>query len=201
MHLFYFLIVFTDSLDGSYLCQKIFGEYTERTSFERPLTSGVAYALRVDHSERKQFEKQHGWTIKKMEFDDQTLVQDCSPGNLDPAPEQDEYAPVIFSQETVSHIVSIDMMSGKVGVFLMTFFFFHIAIVKLIRNYVLFLKKKIQEDRENILRARESGKGVLTSPFKLLKSNHLGVVLTFAVYSDDLPSNATPEQRTEATVG
>lgn len=94
--------------------QKTFGEYTERTAFERPLTSGVAYALKVVHSEREQFEKEHGWTIRKMEFEDQTLVQDCSPGSLDPAPEHDEYAPVIFSQETVSHIVSIDMMSGKV---------------------------------------------------------------------------------------
>ncbi|KAM7473761.1 hypothetical protein LguiB_021004 [Lonicera macranthoides] len=48
-----------------------------------------------------------------METEDQTLVQDCNPKNLDPSPVQDEYAPVIFSQETVSHIVSIDMMSGK----------------------------------------------------------------------------------------
>ncbi|KAK9284454.1 hypothetical protein L1049_023627 [Liquidambar formosana] len=150
--------------------QKTFGKYTERTAFERPLTSGVAYALKVLHSEREQFEKQHGWTIKKMENEDQTLVQDCSPEKLDPSPIQDEYAPVIFSQETVSHIVSIDMMSGK-------------------------------EDRENILRARASGKGVLTSPFKLLKSNHLGVVLTFAVYNTDLPPDATPKQRVEATVG
>lgn len=152
--------------------QKTFGEYTERTSFERPLTSGVAYALRVRHFEREKFEKEHGWTIKKMETEDQdqTLAQDCDPKNLDPSPIQDEYAPVILSQETVSHIVSIDMMSGK-------------------------------EDRENILRARASGKGVLTSPFKLLKSNHLGVVLTFAVYNTHLHQDATPEQRIKATVG
>ncbi|KAI3769556.1 hypothetical protein L6452_00664 [Arctium lappa] len=150
--------------------QKTFGEYTERTSFERPLTSGVAYALRVRHSERKKFEKKHGWTIKKMETEDQTLAQDCDPEKLDPSPIQDEYAPVILSQETVAHIVSIDMMSGK-------------------------------EDRENILRARASGKGVLTSPFKLLKSNHLGVVLTFAVYNTHIPQDATPEQRINATVG
>ncbi|XP_057955518.1 histidine kinase 2 [Malania oleifera] len=150
--------------------QKTFREYTERTAFERPLTSGVAYALKVLHSEREQFEKEHGWTIKKMENEDQTLVQDCNPDNLDPSPVRDEYAPVIFSQETVSHIVSIDMMSGK-------------------------------EDRNNILRARASGKGVLTSPFKLLKSNHLGVVLTFAVYGTDLPADVTPQQRIEATVG
>ncbi|MBA0548965.1 hypothetical protein Golob_020027, partial [Gossypium lobatum] len=105
-----------------------------------------------------------------METEDQTLVQDCLTENLDPAPVKDEYAPVIFSQETVSHIVSIDMMSGK-------------------------------EDRENILRARATGKGVLTSPFKLLKSNHVGVVLTFAVYNKDLPPDATPELRIEATMG
>ncbi|KAM1358774.1 hypothetical protein ACFX15_045004 [Malus domestica] len=150
--------------------QKTFGEYTERTAFERPLTSGVAYALKVTHAEREQFEKEHGWTIKKMETEDQTLVQDFITESLAPAPVQDEYAPVIFSQETVSHIVSIDMMSGK-------------------------------EDRENILRARATGKGVLTSPFKLLKSNHLGVVLTFAVYNADLPPHSTPEQRIQATVG
>lgn len=59
----------------------------------------------------------------------------------------------------------------------------------------------IQEDRENILRARASGKGVLTSPFKLLKSNHLGVVLTFAVYNTHLPPDATAEQFINATVG
>nr|XP_043618698.1 histidine kinase 2-like [Erigeron canadensis] len=150
--------------------QKTFGEYTERTSFERPLTSGVAYALRVRHSERENFEKKYGWTIKKMETEDQTLAQDCDPEKLDPSPIRDEYAPVILSQETVAHIVSIDMMSGK-------------------------------EDRENILRARASGKGVLTSPFKLLKSNHLGVVLTFAVYNVHISQDATPEQRINATVG
>ncbi|XP_020525803.1 probable histidine kinase 5 isoform X2 [Amborella trichopoda] len=151
--------------------QKTFAEYTARTAFERPLTSGVAYALKVLHSEREEFEKQHGWTIKKMETQDQSPVQDeYFPEMLQPSPVQDEYAPVIFSQDTVSHIVSIDMMSGK-------------------------------EDRENILRARTSAKGVLTSPFKLLKSNHLGVVLTFAVYNKDLPSTATPEERIQATQG
>ncbi|XP_058081823.1 histidine kinase 3 isoform X2 [Magnolia sinica] len=150
--------------------QKTFAEYTERTAFERPLTSGVAYALRVLHSEREQFEKEHGWTIKKMETEDQSPVQEYNPEKLDPSPVQSEYAPVVFSQDTVSHIVSIDMMSGK-------------------------------EDRENILRARASGKGVLTSPFKLLKSNQLGVVLTFAVYSTDLLLNATPDERIAATRG
>ncbi|KAG6493655.1 hypothetical protein ZIOFF_048648 [Zingiber officinale] len=126
--------------------QQIFAEYTARTAFERPLMSGVAYALRVLHEEREQFEKKYGWKIKKMETEDQSLVKDdFNPEKLDPSPVQDEYAPVIFSQETVSHIVSIDMMSGK--------------------------------------------------------SNHLGVVLTFAVYNTSLPPNATPEERIRATVG
>ncbi|CAN8270620.1 unnamed protein product [Cochlearia groenlandica] len=150
--------------------QKTFADYTERTSFERPLTSGVAYALKISHSEREQFEKEHGWSIKKMDTEGQTLVQDFIPESFDPAPIQEEYAPVIFAQETVSHIVSVDMMSG-------------------------------QEDRENILRARALGKGVLTSPFQLLKSNHLGVVLTFAVYDTILPHDATEEERIKATIG
>lgn len=109
--------------------QKTFGEYTERTAFERPLTSGVAYALKVLHSEREQFEKRIGWTIKKMETEDQTLVQDCTLEKLKPAPVQDEYAPVIFSQETVSHIVSIDMMSGKVNFVLFTMICFHVGLL------------------------------------------------------------------------
>lgn len=49
-----------------------------------------------------------------METEDQTLAQDCSLENFSTSPVQEEYAPVIFSQKTVSHIVSIDMMSGKV---------------------------------------------------------------------------------------
>lgn len=49
-----------------------------------------------------------------MDVEDQTLAQDCNPESFTTSPAQDEYAPVIFSQKTVSHIVSIDMMSGKV---------------------------------------------------------------------------------------
>lgn len=82
--------------------QVTFAEYTARTAFERPLLSGVAYAQRVMNSERKRFEKQQGWTIRTMK--------------REPSPEQDEYAPVIFSQETVSYIESLDMMSGEVNV-------------------------------------------------------------------------------------
>lgn len=58
-----------------------------------------------------------------------------------------------------------------------------------------------QEDRDNVIRARASGKGVLTAPFRLLKTNFLGVILTFAVYKQDLPSNASPNERIEATDG
>ncbi|KAK9277771.1 hypothetical protein L1049_007318 [Liquidambar formosana] len=152
--------------------QRTFARYTERTAFERPLTSGVAYAVRVLHSEREQFEKQQGWTIKRMDTLEQTPVHkdDYASENLEPSPIQEEYAPVIFAQDTISHVVSLDMLSGK-------------------------------EDRENVLRARASGRGVLTAPFPLIKSNRLGVILTFAVYKSDLPSNATPKERIQATDG
>ncbi|XP_057503125.1 histidine kinase 3-like isoform X1 [Actinidia eriantha] len=152
--------------------QSSFAGYTERTAFERPLTSGVAYAVRVLHSEREQFEKQQGWTIKRMDTLEQTPVHkdEYSPEALEPSPIQKEYAPIIFAQDTISHVVSIDVLSCK-------------------------------EDRENVLRARASGKGVLTAPFPLLKSNRLGVVLTFAVYKTVLPSSATPEERIQATDG
>lgn len=80
--------------------QGTFAEYTARTAFARPLLSGVAYAQRVINSERGNFERQNGWTIKTME--------------REPSPVQDEYAPVIFSQESFSYFESLDMMSGEV---------------------------------------------------------------------------------------
>ncbi|XP_019463726.1 PREDICTED: histidine kinase 3-like [Lupinus angustifolius] len=152
--------------------QRTFAKYTERTAFERPLTSGVAYAARVLRSEREQFEKQQGWTIKRMDTVGEKQVQkdDYDPEKLEPSPIQEEYAPVIFAQDTLSHVISVDVLSGK-------------------------------EDRENVVRARESGKGVLTAPFRLLKTNRLGVILTFAVYKRDLLSNATPNERIQATNG
>lgn len=58
----------------------------------------------------------------------------------------------------------------------------------------------MQEDRENILRARATGKAVLTSPFRLLGSHHLGVVLTFPVYKSKL-ENPSVDERIEATAG
>ncbi|KAL8241694.1 hypothetical protein R6Q59_011996 [Mikania micrantha] len=147
--------------------QETFAKYTERTAFERPLTSGVAYAVRVLHSEREQFEKQQGWTIKQMT----PVSKDrYNREELKPSPIQPEYAPVIFAQDTVAHVISLDMLTGK-------------------------------EDRDNVLRARALGKGVLTAPLDLIKSNRLGVILTFAVYNRDLPVNATPEERIKATNG
>ena len=59
----------------------------------------------------------------------------------------------------------------------------------------------LQEDRENILRARSTGNAVLTRPFRLLGSHHLGVVLTFPVYKFKLEPNPSVEERIEATAG
>lgn len=163
---------FYHSKEPSAIDQMTFARYTERTAFERPLTSGVAYAVRILQSEREQFEKQQGWTIKRMDALEQTPVhKDKNYSEVsEVSPVQEEYAPVIFAQDTIAHVISLDMLSGK-------------------------------EDRENVLRARESGKGVLTAPFRLIKSNRLGVILTFAVYKRDLPAYATPEERTQATDG
>ncbi|OVA09559.1 Signal transduction response regulator [Macleaya cordata] len=166
------IATFHHGMNPSAIDQNTFARYAERTAFERPLTSGVAYAVKVLHSEREQFEKQQGWTIKRMDTLEQIPVQkdEYASEIQEPSPVQEEYAPVIFAQDTISHVVSLDMLSGK-------------------------------EDRENVLRARASGKGVLTAPFRLLKSNRLGVILTFAVYKTELPSNATPNERIQATDG
>ncbi|XP_039163360.1 histidine kinase 3 [Eucalyptus grandis] len=152
--------------------QTTFERYTERTAFERPLTSFIAYAVRVLHCDREEFEKAQGWKIKRMDTVEKTPVHkdNSELEESEPSPVQEEYAPVIFAQDTIGHVVSLDMLSGK-------------------------------EDRENVLRARASGKGVLTAPFRLIKTNSLGVILTFAVYNKDLPPNATPDERIEATDG
>ncbi|WOK94483.1 putative histidine kinase 3 [Canna indica] len=163
---------FHHSKEPSAIDQITFARYAERTAFERPLTSGVAYAIKVLHSERDQFEKQQGWRIKKMDSTEQPPAreEDANPDNQEISPVQEEYAPVIFAQDNYKHVISVDLLTGK-------------------------------EDRENILIARESGKGVLTAPFPLLKSKRLGVILTYAVYKSGLPSNATPAQRIEAAIG
>lgn len=166
------IATFHHGKDPTVIDQRTFAKYTDRTAFERPLTSGVAYAVRVLHSDREQFEKQQGWTIKKMQSPEQSPVHknEHTPEALESSPIQDEYAPVIFAQDTISHVVSVDVLSGN-------------------------------EDRENVLRARSSAKGVLTAPFRLLKTNRLGVILTFAVYKTELSPNATPAERIQATDG
>ena len=79
----------------------------------------MAYAVRVLHFEREQFEKQQGWTIKRMDTLEQNPVHkdDYNPDLLEPSPIQEEYAPVIFAQDIISHVVSIDVLSGKVSSF------------------------------------------------------------------------------------
>lgn len=163
---------FHHAKNPSAIDQTTFARYAERTAFERPLTSGVAYAVKVLNSEREEFERQQGWKIKKMDSQDQPPVREdeSAPEIQETSPLEEEYAPVIFAQDAYKHVVSFDMLSGK-------------------------------EDRENILRARATGKGVLTAPFKLLKSKRLGVILTYATYKSELPSNATPTERIQAAIG
>ncbi|XP_038973757.1 probable histidine kinase 3 [Phoenix dactylifera] len=163
---------FYHSKEPSAIDQMTFARYAERTAFERPLTSGVAYAVKVLHSEREEFERNQGWTIKRMDSTEQSTAckDDSAPEAQEVSPVEEEYAPVIFAQDAYKHVISLDMLSGK-------------------------------EDCENILRARESEKGVLTAPFPLLKSKRLGVILTYAVYKRELPSNASPLERIQAAIG
>ena len=90
--------------------QITFARYAERTAFERPLTSGVAYAVKVLRSEREQFEKQQGWKIKRMDSTEQPPARE-EDADLE---NRDEYAPVIFAQDTYKHVISFDMLTGKV---------------------------------------------------------------------------------------
>lgn len=62
--------------------------------------------MKVLHSEREEFEKQQGWTIKKMYSQEQSPVE--------ASPVEEEYAPVIFAQDAYKHVVSFDMLTGKV---------------------------------------------------------------------------------------
>ncbi|PVH37585.1 hypothetical protein PAHAL_5G037400 [Panicum hallii] len=160
---------FHHSKSPSAIDQMTFARYAERTAFERPLTSGVAYAVRVTHAEREQFERQQGWSIKKMYSSKKQSSPSPGPGDAEVREPAEEYAPVIFAQDAYKHVISFDMLSGN-------------------------------EDRENVLRARESGKGVLTAPFKLL-NNRLGVILTYTVYKTELPPNARPQERIQAAIG
>jgi arabidopsis histidine kinase 2/3/4 (cytokinin receptor) len=106
-----------DSSPGVAYLQTTFARYAERTAFERPLTSGVAYAVKVTHAEREQFERRQGWSIKKMYSSKKSK---SSPGPGDAASSEirepaEEYAPVIFAQDAYKHVVSFDMLSGYVS--------------------------------------------------------------------------------------
>jgi hypothetical protein len=74
---------------------------------------------------------------------------------------------------------------------------FYLWRITLLLQFLIFA---MQDDRENILRA-PTGKFVPTSPFRLLGSHHLGVVLTFPVYKFKLPPNPTTEELIKATAG
>jgi len=154
------------SKSPSVMDQMTFAKYAERT--ELPLMSGLAYAVRVKHAEREQFELQQGWRIKRM-----CSSKNCLPGPGDTATMEisEEYAPVIFAQDSFKNVISFDMLSGI-------------------------------DDSENILRATESGKGVLTAPFKLgVLNNRFGVILTYTLYKYDLPATARTQERSQAAVG
>ena len=108
------------------LPQTTFARYAERTAFERPLTSGVAYAVRITHDEREQFERQQGWSIKKM------YSSKKQAGDAEVREPAEEYAPVIFAQNAYKHVISFDMLSGNVSTLpspppSQDFIFFHSA--------------------------------------------------------------------------
>ncbi|KAM0830866.1 hypothetical protein ACQ4PT_065936 [Festuca glaucescens] len=160
---------FHHAQNPSAINQATFARYAERTAFERPLTSGVAYAVRVTHAERDHFERQQGWSIKKMYSSNKKYGPSGDAAAAEIREPAEEYAPVIFAQDAYKNVISFDMLSGV-------------------------------DDRENIIRARESGKGVLTAPFKLLNSR-LGVILTYTVYNTELPANARPQERIQVAIG
>ena len=114
------------------LSQTTFARYAERTAFERPLTSGVAYAVRITHDEREQFERQQGWSIKKMYSSKKQSSPSPGPGDAEVREPAEEYAPVIFAQDAYKHVISFDMLSGNVSTLLrlhpsQDFIFFHSA--------------------------------------------------------------------------
>ncbi|KAF7077190.1 hypothetical protein CFC21_081771 [Triticum aestivum] len=158
---------FHHSGNPSSINQVTFATYMERTAFERPLTSGVAYAVRVTHAERDQFERQQGWSIKKM-YSPNSQGEGDAAGAMIREPDE-EYAPVIFAQDAYKNVISFDMLSGA-------------------------------DDRENIIRARESGRGALTAPFQLL-NGRIGVILTYSVYTSEAVVNARPQELIQAAIG
>lgn len=84
--------------------------------------------MRVLNSEREQFEKRQGWTIKRMDTVEQNPVHknDYALEALEPSPVHEEYAPVIFAQDTISHVISVDVLSGKVSFSYISFVIIHV---------------------------------------------------------------------------
>ncbi|KAL6599289.1 hypothetical protein ACP70R_045783 [Stipagrostis hirtigluma subsp. patula] len=131
--------------------QMAFARYAERTAFERPVTSGVAYALPVTQAERQQLGRHKGWSIQIY-----SMNQSLEVGDAEVCEPAEELAVIFFPQDAIKH--DVDMLLELVC--------------------------------ENIVRARGSGKPVLTAPFKLLKTCRLGVTLRYTVYKSELPTNA-----------
>ncbi|KAJ1382071.1 Signal transduction response regulator, receiver domain [Sesbania bispinosa] len=106
---------------------------------------------RVLHSEREQFEKQQGWTIKRMDTLEQNPVHkdEYAPEALEDIPHQEEYG-------------SCPSLHRKQ---------FHMSYL-----LMCFLER-------------------------LLKTNRLGVILTFAGLQERSSINATPNERVQATDG
>nr|CAB3456261.1 unnamed protein product [Digitaria exilis] len=87
-------------------------------------------------------------------------------------PEECACGPITFAEDALMYAISLNNLSGTT------------------------------EDRENVLRARQSaGKVVLTAPFKLLNHGGIGVLLTYAAYKPELRPNATEQERRQSTVG
>lgn len=76
--------------------------------------------MRVTHAERDQFERQQGWSIKKM----YSSPNSQGPGDAAVAEIRgpaEEYAPVIFAQDAYKNVISFDMLSGAVREDLLAF--------------------------------------------------------------------------------
>ncbi|KAL6595124.1 hypothetical protein ACP70R_048227 [Stipagrostis hirtigluma subsp. patula] len=103
------IATFHHSKNPSTIEQMTFARYTERTAFERTLMSGLAYAVRVTHPEREQFERQQGWSFKKMYS---SKNQSLGPGDAEVSEPAEEYSPVFFAQDAYKHVVSFDLLFG-----------------------------------------------------------------------------------------
>ncbi|KAL6880298.1 hypothetical protein ACP4OV_011863 [Aristida adscensionis] len=102
---------FHHSKKPSAIDQMTFARYAGMTAFQSPLTTGVAYAVQVTHAEREKFERQQGWSIKKMYFSN-SMNQSWGSMDAEVREPAEEYAPVIFAQDAYKHVISIDMLSG-----------------------------------------------------------------------------------------